>query len=94
MASPGRPRRSSSEIPLLVQRVAPRQGRILLTSGTQYEIGLDASVDERGGRAGFAAVIDWPGMGHLLVLAQGLNDGLLSAGYCEGLALLLLLSWL
>ena len=94
MASPGRQRCPSSEIPLLVQRVAPRQGRILLASGTQYEIGLDASVDERGGRAGFAAVIDWLGMGHLLVFAQAWNDGPLSVGYSEGLALLLLLSWL
>ena len=100
MASPGRLRRSSSEIPLLIQRVAPRlephqlQGRIVLTSGTAYEIGLDASVDERGGRAGFAAVIFWPGLGHLLVFAQAWNDGPLSVGYCEGLALLLLLSWL
>ena len=69
MASPGRLGRASSEIPLLIQRVAPRlephqpQGRIVLTSGTAYEIGLDASVDERGGRAGFAAVIFWPDWG-------------------------------
>ena len=54
MASPGGLRRSSSEIPLLVQRVAPRleppqlRGLIPLTSGTQYELGLDASVDGRG----------------------------------------------
>ena len=97
MASPGRLRRSSSEIPLLVQRVAPRlephqlQGTIFLTSGTEYEIGLDASVGERGGRAGFAAVIFWPGQGHLLIFAQAWNDGPLSVACCEGLAFLLLL---
>ena len=94
MVSLGRQRRLSRDIPLLVQRVGYQQGRILLTSGTEYEIGLDASVDGRGGRAGFAAVIDWPGMGHLLVFAQAWNGGPLSVGYSEGLALLLLLSWL
>ena len=100
MASPGELRRSSSEISLLVQRVAPRlephqlRGMISLTSGTQYELGLDTSVDDRGGRAGFAAVIYWPGLGHLLVYAQAWSDGPLSAGYSEGLALRLLLSWL
>ena len=31
---------------------------------------------------------------HLLIFAQAWNDGPLSVGYCEGLALLLLLSWL
>ena len=101
MAS-NRPRsRVSHEIPLLIQRITPRlephqlQGRIILTSGVTYEIGLDASVDERGGRAGFAAVVLWPGLEEeLLVFAQAWNDGPLSVGYCEGLALLLLLSWL
>ena len=101
MASSRHRSRDSSEIPLLIQRITPRlephqlQGRIILTSGVTYEIGLDASVDERGGRAGFAAVIFWPGLEeHLLIFAQAWNDGPLSVGYCEGLALLLLLSWL
>ena len=101
MASSRHRSRDSSEIPLLIQRITPRlephqlQGRIILTSGVTYEIGLDASVDERGGRAGFAAVVFWPGLEeHLLIFAQAWNDGPLSVGYCEGLALLLLLSWL
>ena len=63
MASPRRRSRGSSEIPLLIQRITPRlephqlQGRIVLTSGVAYEIGLDESVDERGGRAGFGVAV-------------------------------------
>ena len=79
-------------VPILERQYPPRV-RILLESRYQYRIGLDSSLNQQTGQAGFAGVALWPGFGAVHLFSHTWNGAMLSAGLTEATALILVLDW-
>ena len=88
--------RLPDDLPLvpILERQYPPRARILLEGRSHYRIGLDASLNQQTGLAGFAGVALWPGLGAVHLFAHSWNGAMLSAGLTEATALILVLDWI
>ena len=87
--------RLPDDLPLVpvLERQYPLPAGISLEDRHRYRIGLDSSLNQQTGQAGFAGVALWPGFGAVHLFSHTWDGAMLSSGLTEATALLLALDW-